>query len=60
MFEIDEDIEIVNSYNNHVTNGTVVKVTKNKVTVMGWDFTADFDRKEDSFWNMEFYLGRSH
>jgi hypothetical protein len=58
MFEINEDIQIINSYNNRSEPGTVVKVTKNTVTVMGWDFTADFDRKEDSFWNMDFYLAR--
>jgi hypothetical protein len=56
MFETGQEIEIINSYNNHAEPGTVVKVTETQVTVMGWDFTADFDRKDDSFWNMEFYL----
>lgn len=56
MFTTGQDVEIVNSYNNRSEPGTVVKVTEKTVTVMGWHFTADFDLKDDSFWNMEFYL----
>jgi hypothetical protein len=56
MFEIGQDVKVIDSYTNRAEVWQIAKVTKTTVTVIGWDFTAEFNRKDDSFWNGEFYL----
>ena len=56
MFTTGQDVNVVDSYTNQTEPFQVVKVTEKKVTVMGWDFEADFNLKGDSYWNGDFYL----
>ena len=56
MFTINQDVNVVDSHTNETETFQVIAVTENKVTIMGWDFQADFIRKQESFWNGDFYI----
>ena len=56
MFAIAQDVNVVDSFTNQTETVQVIAITENKITVMGWDFQADFIRKQESFWNGEFYI----
>tara|TARA_R110002110_G_scaffold108586_1_gene271048 strand:+ start:168 stop:347 length:180 start_codon:yes stop_codon:yes gene_type:complete len=56
MFAIAQDVNVVDSFTNQTETVQVIATTENKVTVMGWDFQADFIRKQESFWNGDFYI----
>jgi|TARA_R110002153_G_scaffold171600_1_gene324443 hypothetical protein len=56
MFAIAQDVNVVDSFTNQTETVQVISITENKITVMGWDFQADFIRKQESFWNGDFYI----
>jgi len=56
MFAIAQDVNVVDSFTNQTETVQVIAITENKVTVMGWDFQADFIRKQESFWNGDLYI----
>jgi len=56
MFAIAQDVNVVDSFTNQTETVQVIAITENKVTVIGWDFQADFIRKQESFWNGDFYI----